>query len=292
MQARTHPARAGHRWIAEGWRLFRQQPFGFAMLLFTFMTGILIAHLMVQGVAMILARLIPGVAPQYIAEAGGMLIAVLVPGLTVGFLEGCRAVRARQPLQPQMMVKAFASDADTRRNLLVLGLVYSIGMRIVLSIAMGADLPMPPPGSDAPAGGAGGAVGAGGGAPAPVALPPEAGNILLMHVLVALAAYVPIAMVLWYAPVLVAWHRIGAGKAMFFSLAACWRNRAAFVVYALSWFAIVMALSLLGGALRIGGLGDASVVLLMPLMFVIVLTMYCSVYPSYHDVFSEIDTQA
>jgi len=283
MQARSNNARSGQRWIREGWQLFRQQPFGFAMLLFTFMTGILIAHLLLQGLAVIVAQLVPGVSPASIAEAGGMLVAILVPGLSLGFLEGCRAVRAREPLQPQMMLKAFNIDRATSRNLLVIGVVYSIGMRVVLSIAMGADLPVPP---------AAGTAGSGAPPGPPVPLPPEVGESIVLHVLMGLAAYVPIAMVLWYAPVLVAWHRLDPVKAMFFSMAACWRNRGAFIVYALSWFTIIMGLSLLGGALRIGGLGDASVVLLMPLMFVIVLTMYCSIWPSYHDVFNEVESGA
>ncbi|MDP0995369.1 hypothetical protein, partial [Klebsiella pneumoniae] len=40
--------------------------------------------------------------------------------------------------------------------------------------------------------------------------------------------YIPVAVLFWFAPLLVAWHGIPVGKALFFSWMAVWRNRAAF----------------------------------------------------------------
>ena len=45
MQARINPPSSGRAWVRDGWRLFRLQPFGFIVLLFTYLSGILLAHL-------------------------------------------------------------------------------------------------------------------------------------------------------------------------------------------------------------------------------------------------------
>ena len=50
--------------------------------------------------------------------------------------------------------------------------------------------------------------------------------------------YTPILMLTWFAPQLIAWHRYPVGKAMFFSLFACWRNRWPFLVLGIALAAL------------------------------------------------------
>src|SRR2546423_11366223 len=53
----------------------------------------------------------------------------------------------------------------------------------------------------------------------------------LNALLVAALAATPVAMAFWFAPVLVAWSRIGAAQSLFYSFFAVWRNWRAFFVY-------------------------------------------------------------
>jgi hypothetical protein len=78
--------------------------------------------------------------------------------------------------------------------------------------------------------------------------------------------YLPATMVFWYAPALIVWHGMSVSKAAFYSFFAVWRSRLAFMVYFLSWGALVFLISL------------------------IIVAMNCSVYASYSDVFQRDDT--
>src|SRR5207302_5481054 len=54
---------------------------------------------------------------------------------------------------------------------------------------------------------------------------------VLSAMLVATLAATPVTMAFWFAPVLVAWNRIGAAQSLFYSFFAVWRNWRAFFVY-------------------------------------------------------------
>lgn len=272
LQARSNPPWAGRRWLANGWRLVRMNPFGFAMLMVTFLSGIMLLDLALHGVIAVLTGLLPGLSTRALAAVGSMLIAILIPGLWVGFMEACKAVLRKEPVHPQLLFKGYAIDQATSRALLVLGVVYSVGLALALLIVTSIDLP---PGM------------LDGGAGPPQPLPPEIADGLMLRIALAALVHLPFTLLLWYAPLLVAWHRLAPLKAMFFSLAACWRNRWAFLVYGVSCMVFIFGVSILGGLLRLAGLGPASVVVVMPMIFILVLTIYCSMYPSYVDVFVE-----
>lgn len=268
MQAYSNPPSTGRAWVRDGWRLFRLQPVGFIILLFTYVSGILLAHMLLQLVVNGITAILPFLSRQVLGTLGSMGIVLLVPGLSVGFMEACRAAPDQKtPLLPQLLIKPFRVDGATNRGLLILGAVYSISMTIVFAIATGVDLPDLDPN-----------------APAGANLPPSAINDVLAATGLAMLAYLPVGMALWYAPVLVAWHRMTPVKAMFFSFAACWRNRWAFLIYGLSWFGIAMALSVAGGLLRLIGFGPFSMWIIMPLLVIMGATMYCSIYASYTSV--------
>jgi hypothetical protein len=48
---------------------------------------------------------------------------------------------------------------------------------------------------------------------------------------------------LWHAPALMHWGRQGVAKAMFASVVAMWRTRAALLMFGLGWFALSLAAS-------------------------------------------------
>ena len=48
---------------------------------------------------------------------------------------------------------------------------------------------------------------------------------------------------LWHAPALIHWGRYGAAKAMFASVVALWRTRAALFMFGVGWFALSFALT-------------------------------------------------
>lgn len=95
---------------------------------------------------------------------------------------------------------------------------------------------------------------------------------------------------LWYAPLLVAWHGMSAVKAAFFSAAAVLINWRAFLAYGLAimlLFGFVLMLAL-GGVMLLGGSGALQA---NSAMFSVIWTLlpvwFASSYLSYRDVFNE-----
>lgn len=93
---------------------------------------------------------------------------------------------------------------------------------------------------------------------------------------------------LWYAPLLVAWKGVPAGKAVFFSAAATLINWRAFLVYGVAMtllFGIVLMLAL-AGAMMLGG---ARALQANSALFAVVWTLlpvwFASSYVSFRDVF-------
>jgi len=271
MQARMNAPIAGRNWIKEGWRLFRLEPVGFIILLFTYLFGMLVLSLLLSLLARALGEVLPALLAETIGDLGSLLVAALVPGISVGFMEACRLAESKQPIHPRLLVQAFIGDPLRARQLLMLGAVYSLAFAAILGAVSSFGLPaMPTAGPD--------------GTPQAVELPPGALSQTLFVIGAAMLAYVPVAMALWFSPVLVTWHGMPAVKAMFYSFAACWRNRAAFMIYALLWTGLAFAIPALGVALRLLGLGSASVLVMMPLMGLFMGWLYCSFYATYKGV--------
>jgi hypothetical protein len=104
----------------------------------------------------------------------------------------------------------------------------------------------------------------------------------------AAALYLPVMMMFWFAPVLVAWHGVSAAKALFFSFVACLINWRAFVAYGVVAVLMTVVAPLLvlsavlyasGGALR-----AQAISLMFPLILVMLPTLLASFYVSYRDV--------
>lgn len=250
MNARIASPARGLRWLAEGWRMFRAAPLSWLALVFGYW----------------LAMAIIGRVPVL----GMVAASVLVPAFSVGFMAASRAASLRQPLELPMLVAGFRERLPAQ---LVLGAAYFAGLALAIGGSMLADdgvlarwmLTGQRPGNEAEAEGVLGAIGA------------------------AAALYLPVMMMLWFAPLLVAWHAMAPAQALFYSFVACWLNWRAFLAYALAVAfitfllpsAALLLLSLVsGGALRVSPMA-----LMLPLLLILLPTLLASFYASYRDVF-------
>jgi hypothetical protein len=120
----------------------------------------------------------------------------------------------------------------------------------------------------------------------------EGGELMLPSLFV-MILMMPVLMAYWFAPVLAAWHGQSVGKSLFFSFVACWLNWRAFFAYSVG---LVLFAGLIPGlifglliGLLGGGEGGVGAFVVMPLMTVIALiifsTVYASFYVSYRDIF-------
>ncbi len=252
MQIRLLPALAGWRWVMNGFALLRRQPV--ALLAITFLNLLLMS-------LSVLVPLIGSIAPL-----------VLAPVLMVGLMRAVRtADEGRMPL-PSMLFAAFREDGGRAwRPLLLLGAFNAAATMLALALAAVAD------------GGALMRLATGSVEDAGTAAFDE--RSLWLAVAVFVVAYVPVQMAMWYSPLFVAWHRTPVAKSLFFSLFAVWRNRYAFVVYAIGWFAIALAGSLVVRVVQ-GALGAHPFLLSMilsPLSLALITVIYCSFWPTYRD---------
>lgn len=252
MQLLEVSPKTGYVWLRQGFWLFRKNPLAFLTLLFTYLFGMM---------AISLFPLIGSVLPL-----------LFIPGVSVGFMAACRDVIKNKPVYPNILVSGFRSHGGaTARRLLLLGLCYVAAVGGVFAVSALVD------------GGElfkfmmfGGR------------LDDEAfGRAnLSAAMLTAAIAYVPVAMLFWFAPVLVAWHDVAPGKALFFSWMACWRNRSAFVVYTLLCGAIATLVPLvLVLALSVFGISKFGGVILMPFSILATSILYCTFYATYRGCF-------
>ena len=249
MQVRTLPASAGWAWLREGLALLRRQAFAFTALVILYSMAL-----------MVLANL---------PLVGLPLAALLVPFGTLGITAAGRdAQRNVMPL-PSLLIEGF--KGPQRNALLRLGLVHAglILLMVVITTLFARDEL------------ANWKVVEG-----QVDAASVAGNVPWDAIAVMALVYMPILMLTWFAPQLVAWHRQPVGKAMFFSLFACWRNKWPFLVLGLVLGALVLAvswltsmvLSLLGTSPALGSM------LLAPIALVLTSIAYSTQYPIYHSV--------
>lgn len=250
MQARIVPAARGARWLAEGWRCFRAAPLGWLALVFAYL-------LLTQIMA-----LVPVV--------GSAAAAALVPAFSVGLMAAARATAAGAKLELGVLFDGFRHGL---RGQLVLGAVYLACILLVVGLSALADHE-----------GEVRAVLSGKRAPEELEPAQIFGPLAAFGL-----AYAPVMMMFWFAPLLAAWHGAGAAKALFYSFFACLMNWRAFLAYGAVTAAVMVALPFVlisvvvlasSGAHRLQA-GS----LMIPLLLVMLPTLFASFYASYQDVF-------
>ncbi|PLZ00987.1 hypothetical protein CY652_18250 [Burkholderia sp. WAC0059] len=252
MQLTEVSAKTGYVWFRQGIWLFRRNPLAFLTLFFAYL------------LAMTVISVIPVI--------GGLLPLFFIPGVAVGFMAACRDTIAGKPVFPTILIDGFRSYGSVAaKRLVVLGFAYMIAMMAVFASSALAD---------------GGTLlrlmTVGG----PLDGAAVANGDLSLALLASMVLYVPVAMLFWFAPILATWHDVPPVKAMFFSIVSCWRNRGAFVVYAVLWFAVSSAVSFgLSMLMRLAGVGDYAYAVLMPALIVTMTMLYCSFYATYRGCF-------
>jgi hypothetical protein len=247
---RTLPAAAGWRWLREALALYWRQPFAF--------TALVILYTM----ALMLLSNVPVI--------GLPIAAVLVPFGTVGLtLAGRIAEKGGMPL-PALLIDGFR-EGPQRAPLLRLGFLHAgmvLALVLVASIFAMDELrnwKVTDGHLDAAS---------------------VSQNIPWDALAVSVVLYLPVLMLTWFAPQLVAWHRQPVGKALFFSFFACWRNKGPFLVLG----AILVALSLGVGwltteLLRSLGLSPQMMSMLFaPVAMVMTSITYATQYPIYRAI--------
>jgi hypothetical protein len=90
----------------------------------------------------------------------------------------------------------------------------------------------------------------------------------------------------WHAPALVHWGGQAAAQALFSSTLALWRNKGAFVVYSLTWAALVVVFAVSVGLVgMVLGSREFASFLVMPGVLVISTAFYVSLLFTFNDCF-------
>ncbi len=254
MQLIEVSTKTGYAWFRQGIWLFRRNPLAFITLFFTYLF------------AMTLISFVPIV--------GTLLPFIVIPGTAVGFMAACRDGVAGKPIMPTILLDGFRKYGSiVTRRLFMLGGLYLIAIALVFLSSVLVD---------------DGTLfklmfNAGAEKIEPKTL---AASNTPLALLAACIVYIPVAMLFWFAPVLIAWHNVPPIKALFFSMISCWRNRGAFVLYGLLWFAtafgVSLGLSLLLQALNARTYAFAA---MMPASIIITTMLYCSFYATYRGCF-------
>ena len=201
---------------------------------------------------------------------GAAAAATLVPAFTVGLMAAARASASGGPLALTLLFDGFRNGL---RAQLVLGAIYLTCIMLVI-------------GATALVDDGGGLRSMMAGKRTPAELNP--GDVIWPIVVFGLA-YAPVMMMFWFAPPLAAWHDVAPAKALFFSFFACLMNWRAFLAYGAATTFVMLALPFLvlsivmlasGGAQRLQA-GS----LMIPLLLLLLPTLFASFYASYRDVF-------
>lgn len=246
MQARQLPMQRGWAWLREGVAIWRRNP-----ALVTFATFGYLLSIVLLSIVPILGQLVAS---------------LLMPALSVGVLNACRAVDAGRKAGPDVLFSGFKSNLP---SLVAVGGLYLAGTILVLllvSLVDDGSLFALMRGED-------------------IEEQMRGDSTLGFTLLVALVLSTPVMMAYWFAPVLTSWWQVPAAKALFFSFYACLRNWRPFLAYAIG-LAIFGAI-LPGIVIGVLGLVSPTLgsVLSLPIPLIILPVIFCTFYTATRDVF-------
>ncbi len=258
MLIKTLPARAGLKWLRDALALYRRQPFAFTSLVILYTMGLSLL--------------------TFVPLVGLPIATVLVPFGTIGLTLAARdAERGVMPL-PTLMMEPFRNPQQ-RSALIRLGLVNAAMVLVLILIVwlFSADDLSNWKIIDGQ-----------------IDRDSAGQNFPWDAVIAAAVVYVPILMLTWFAPQLVAWHGQPIGKALFFSFFACWRNRWPFLTLAAALFALFFAAIFIFTQLlqALGASSQIASVLLAPIMLLLISIGYATQYPIYRSLIDANDDVA
>ena len=252
MKLNSVAPKEGYTWIRQGIWLFKQNPLGFLMLVFMY---VFVAQL---------AVLVPVI--------GVFAVLLLTPTLSVGFMTACRQAIQKERIRPSVYVIALQSSSLIRKRILQLGLVYAaliLALSFILSMLVDFELLIPLMTNDKP-------------------ITPEVVRQIYLILFFGGLLYIPVAMLMWFSPVLVAWADMPVAQALFSSAIACWTNRGAFFLYGAIWGAILIAIPLtIGSIFDALDLGQAASFIIAPISMAGLTVMHCSFFATWKACFAE-----
>lgn len=253
------PTARGAQWVRDAFRLFKRRPLAF--------TGLFMAFMFVALMSL------------FIPVIGGVLQMMMLPLLSLGFMIASLAALHDGPVQPGQFIEALGTDARRRRALLTLCGLYGL---LAVGLLWGVDWLSEGKLAELQAAMAGGDA-------TPQEIDALAGHPGVFNGMLALTLGASMLSVpFWHAPALVHWGHQGAAQALFSSTLAVWRAKGAFVVYAFTWFGLVVVFGVVS-ALLLGALGMAALagVLALPAGLLFSTVFYVSLIFSFHDSFGE-----
>jgi hypothetical protein len=252
MKLNTVAPKEGYTWIRQGIWLFKQSPLGFLMLIFIYIF------------AAQLAVIVPVI--------GVFAVLLLTPTMSVGFLTACRQAIQKERIRPMVYLIALQSSPLIRKRILQLGLVYAaliLALSFILSLVVDFELLLPLMTSDK-------------------AITPEALRQIYLILFFGALLYIPIAAVMWFSPILIAWADMPVAQALFSSALACWTNRGAFFLYLALWSVVLIAIPLMVGiTFDALNLGQAASFVIAPISMGGLTIMHCSFFASWKACFTE-----
>jgi hypothetical protein len=243
MEARLVAAGRGWQWLVDGYGLFRKHP------------AMWLALTIVFGLLWAVSFVIPILGP--------LLFNLFTPALFTGLMIGCRSVENNGPLEISHLFAGFRQHAAP---LVTIGGVYLIGTIIVVGIALlvagGSALPqiLSKSGTD-------------------IETLRAAVRSLALALTVGALVYLPLLMLIWFAPLLVVFEGLPPMPAMKLSFIACMKNTVPFLVYGAVILALWFFLSLPAV------MGPVGAVLMLALLGASIPVLFCSIYASYQDIF-------
>ena len=252
MKLNSVSPKEGYTWIRQGIWLFKQNPLGFLMLVFMY---VFLAQL---------AVLVPVI--------GVFAVLLLTPTLSAGFMTACRQAIQKERIRPTVYLVTLQSTPVIRKRILQLGLVYSVlilALSFILSLLVDFELLIPLMTSDKP-------------------ITTEAVREIYLILFFGGLLYVPIAMLMWFSPVLIAWADMPVSQALFSSAIACWANCGAFFLYLAIWGAVLIAIPLtIGSIFDALDLGQAASFIIAPISMAGLTVMHCSFFATWKACFAE-----
>lgn len=261
MRLHTVTPGRGAAWMRLGFRIFARQPLGFSGMFAAFLFGMLVF--------------------AFVPVVGSLVPLVLLPLVSLGFMIGTRRALAGRMPAPQLFAEPLRQSRPRTVALLQLGLAYALATWGAMSLGGLLD---------------GGtfenamqAFGRGSGDPRAMseelAKQPVEASLLLHTVLFSIVS-VPF----WHAPALIHWGGQGVGQALFSSTVAIWRNKGAFVVYALTWVGVMVIFGVVVTIIfALLGMPMLGAVALMPASLIFWTAFYASLWFTFADCFGDDD---
>lgn len=255
IRLRSPAAVAGLLWIGRGFRTFWRRPLGFFGL-YLFVVACLVVAVLSPFALLILI--------------------VLLPMLSLGFMLATEDVLNDLPLRPSVFWAPLLMTKAARRGLLTIGLVYvatSIAIALLADSIDGGEArrwaeKLMTPRTDGQM--------------------PDVPPLSALGTAVLLFKSFGVALVsipLWHAPALVHWGRQGVAQAMFSSVVAIWRTRAAFAMFVLGWVTVALGFAML--IILVAAAFGAAAVSLAAFTCLVALTatFYVSIWFGFVDTF-------